>query len=616
MKSKNERITENIVRDFLFDLGYKNDENIVIEEQKSESPIVQKCLKNASKAGKGVGKPEFLIRHNDFSDFIIVVECKADKAKHQSATLDQYKDFAVDGVLNYASCFSKQFNVIAIGVSGQSAKDVLIDTFLWVKNEAIYTKLQDNNQKPINEFLKFEKYIGFALYDHRIEKARVENLTSFSRELHNFIRDYGKLTEAEKPLLVSGILIALMDNAFKFTYPKYKQTTELPSELLNAIRRQFEEAEIPKSKTKTLIQPYSFIAVHPELQKMNAKLGETPLLRIIDDINSNVRPFFENHLNFDVLGQFYGEFLRYTGGDGKGLGIVLTPTHITQLFAKLANLTSKSVVLDTCAGTSGFLISAMYEMIRKAKNQAEIDYIKQTCLLGVEQQPNMFALAASNMILRGDGKANLFQGDCFDEQIVAEISGKADVGMINPPYSQKGEDLHELDFVYNLLNCLKPNGVGLAIVPMSCAISPNPLREKLLEKHRLEAVLSMPDDLFHPVGVVACIMIFTAHVPHEQNQYHETWFGYWKNDGFIKTKHKGRIDGGTWEETQERWLDAYFKRSEIAGFSVKRKITASDEWCVEAFMETDYSTVSENDFLREVKKFVAFKVVSSEFFEK
>ena len=615
MTSKNERITENVVRDFLQTLSYKDDKNVTIEEQKSENPFVQKCLKNASKSGKGIGKPEFLIRHKDFADFIIVVECKADKAKHQSATLDQYKDFAVDGVLNYASYLSKQFNVIAIGVSGQSAKDVLIDTFLWVKNEANYTKLQDNNQKPINEFLRFEKYINFALYDHRIEKARVENLIAFSRDLHNFIRDYGKLTEAEKPLLVSGILIALMDNAFKFTYPKYKQTTELPSELLNAIKRQFEEAEIPKSKTKNLIQPYSFISIHPELQKLNAKLGETPLLRIIDDINSNVRPFFENHLNFDVLGQFYGEFLRYTGGDGKGLGIVLTPTHITQLFAKLANLTPKSIVLDTCAGTSGFLISAMYEMIRKAKNQAEIDYIKQNCLLGIEQQPNMFALAASNMILRGDGKANLYQGDCFDEKIVAEISGKADVGMINPPYSQKGEDLHELDFIYNLLNCLKPNSVGLAIVPMSCAISPNPLREKLLEKHRLEAVLSMPEDLFYPVGVVSCIMIFTAHVPHKQNQYHETWFGYWKNDGFIKTKHKGRIDGGTWEETQEKWLDAYFKRSEIAGFSVKRKVTALNEWCVEAFMETDYSTIFKNDFLREIKKFIAFKILNSEFFE-
>lgn len=346
---------------------------------------------------------------------------------------------------------------------------------------------------------------------------------------------------------------------------------------------------------------------------MNSKLGETPLLRIIDDINSNVRPFFENHFNFDVLGQFYGEFLRYTGGDGKGLGIVLTPNHITQLFAKLANLTPKSIVLDTCAGTSGFLISAMYEMIRKAKNQAEIDYIKQNCLLGVEQQPNMFALAASNMILRGDGKANLFQGDCFDEKIVAEISGKADVGMINPPYSQKGEDLHELDFVYNLLNCLKPNSVGIAIVPMSCAISPNPLREKLLEKNRLDAVMSMPDDLFYPIGVVPCIMVFTAHVPHEQNQYHETWFGYWKNDGFIKTKHKGRIDGGTWEETQERWLDAYFKRSEIAGFSVKRKVTDSDEWCAEAYMETSYEDLSEATFKENVLRFLSFSILRESF---
>ena len=58
----NERITENIVRDELEKKGYRSDETITIEEQKSQNPIIQKCLKNASKSGKGSGKPEFLIQ--------------------------------------------------------------------------------------------------------------------------------------------------------------------------------------------------------------------------------------------------------------------------------------------------------------------------------------------------------------------------------------------------------------------------------------------------------------------------------------------------------------------------------------------------------------------------
>lgn len=35
-------------------------------------------------------------------------------------------------------------------------------------------------------------------------------------------------------------------------------------------------------------------------------------------------------------------------------------------------------------------------------------------LIGIENNPKMYALAASNMILRGDGKANLFQSSCFE----------------------------------------------------------------------------------------------------------------------------------------------------------------------------------------------------------
>ena len=422
------------------------------------------------------------------------------------------------------------------------------------------------------------------------------------------MRDYAKLSETEKPLLVSGILIALRNRAFSISFRDYKQKTELAKKLIDAIEDVIEEADIPKAKKQNMRQPYSFIAVHPELSKINSTTNETPLYRLLDDIDKQVKPFINIYHNFDVIGQFYGEFLRYTGGDKKGLGIVLTPKHITELFAKIANLTPKTVVLDTCAGTSGFLISSMFEMIKKAKTDEEKLYIKKNCLVGVEQQPNMYALAASNMILRGDGKANLYQGSCFDEAITKEVSNRAEVGMINPPYSQKGEGLHELDFVYHLLNCIKPNGITIAIVPMSCATSPHPIKDKILEHHRLDAVMSMPDAIFHPIGVITCIMVFTAHVPHKQNPFYQSWFGYWKNDGFIKTKHKGRIDNGNWKSIEESWLDGYFNRKEITGLSVLKKVDSQDEWCAEAYMETNYSELTENDYIQFIKKYVLSKI--------
>ncbi|WP_367069620.1 SAM-dependent methyltransferase [Bacillus velezensis] len=611
MLSKNERITENLVRDKLKYLGYFDDEFLKVEEQISYNPTIKNCLAKASKNGKGVGKPEFIVHSSLNKDLIIVFECKADVKKHESKEQNKFSEFAVDGVLKYAKHLSTSYNVISIAVSGQSEKELKTSVFLWAKEADAPKVLVNQYNVEIDMILSFDEFFKIASYNPDVEKKRFEDLLSFSRELHNYMRDYAKLTETEKPLLVSGILIALSDSAFSLNYQSYPFSI-LPTQMYEAIKREIESAKIPKAKKKNMLQPYSFISVHPELAKLDKKTNETPLFRLVSDIDEKVRPFITIYENFDVIGQFYGEFLKYTGGDKKALGIVLTPRHITDLFSRIAGVTSANKVLDTCCGTGGFLISAMSEMMRKSKSEEEREHIRANCLIGVEQQPNMFALAASNMILRGDGKANLYQGSCFDEAITKEVKSlKADVGMINPPYSQKGEGLHELDFVYHMLNCLTPGGTGIAIVPMSCAIASHPMKEVILKDHTLEAVMSVPDELFYPVGVIPCIMVFTAHQPHSNNSYHKTWFGYWKDDGFIKTKHLGRTDlYSTWEQIRDKWLENYFSKKEEAGISVMQKVTAQDEWCAEAYLETDYSNISKDDFVSELKKFMLFSTMN------
>ena len=41
-----------------------------------------------------------------------------------------------------------------------------------------------------------------------------------------------------------------------------------------------------------------------------------------------------------------------------------------------------------------------------------------------------------------------------------------------------------------------------------------------------------------------------------------------------------------------------------------QKVEATDEWCVEAYMDTDYSTLVQDDFEREVKRYVAFRILN------
>ncbi|MFZ1626452.1 MAG: N-6 DNA methylase [Candidatus Moraniibacteriota bacterium] len=607
---KNERLTEGIVRSFFASLGFSQGNGILVEEQKSANPHIEKLLKSASKSGNGVGKPEFIVTKNGDNDLVIVVECKVDTKYHISPDLDQYRDYAVDGALLYASHLARDYDVIAIGVSGQSENNLHVSTYLHPKGAASATPLMDENGVSITHILPWKRYVACASHDPARSQARHADLMRFSHELHNYMRDYAKITEAQKPLLVSGILLALMDKGFERAYGAW-EGEDLAQKTFQSIKDGINRAQLgdtQEAKKRAVINAFSFIEHHPELHKFDTKKNESPLAHIIRDLHVHVQPFIKDHFDFDIIGSFYGEFIRYTGGDGKGLGIVLTPKHVTDLFADLAKLNKNSVVLDICCGTGGFLISAMKKMIDGVETDDRTRILSHS-LIGIEQEPQMFALAVSNMILRGDGKTNLYQGSCFDETMFDKIRDKASVGFINPPYSQKGESLHEWDFVARMLDGLQRNATGIAIVPMSLAIAPHSMRERILREHRLEAVMSMPDDLFYPVGVVTCIMVFTAHVPHESDNHHESWFGYWKDDGFRKDKVKGRIPTDRWPAIKEEWLDM-FRRKETPGKSVWKKVGVGDEWCAEAYLETDYSNISEEEFEIEMQKYWMFKTLN------
>jgi len=611
MPPLSEKKTEKLIRDQLSALGYTEDAGVLVEEQRSDNLEVNKLLKGASKTGKGgKGAPEFIITSAAYPDLVVVVECKASISKHQSAAIDQPVEYAVDGAIHYAKHLSKRYNVIAIAASGQTKKELMVSAFLLSKGSSEAKPLLDSSNQMVERLEELQTLHDYASRDPEVEKRRVSDLMGFARELHNFMRDYAKLSEAQKPLLISGILIALQDASFRAAFGKIKGD-QLPKKLTQAINGVIEAADIPQAKKDSMLHPYSFIAAHPIMGRPMKGSTATPLQKMVADIDEHVFPFITK-VGEDIVGRFYGEFLRYTGGDGKGLGIVLTPRHVTELFCDLANLSADDVVLDTCCGTAGFLISAMHRMLNlPGVTERKRAAIKAKQLVGVEQQPDMYALAASNMILRGDGKANLFQSSCFEPDITEKVKVlKPSVGFINPPYSQKGGDLHELNFIEHMLDCLEKNGRGVVIVPMSCAVAAHPLKERILQSHTLEAVMSMPDELFYPVGVVACVMVFRAHKPHDPRT--KTWFGYWKDDGFVKTKTDGRVDKKErWVPIRERWLDQYRNGGEVAGQCVKASVTHADEWCAEAYLETDYSTVTQADFEAEVRKFLVHKLLAS-----
>ena len=316
------------------------------------------------------------------------------------------------------------------------------------------------------------------------------------------------------------------------------------------------------------------------------------------------------------MGQLYVEFLRYANSD-KGLGIVLTPPHICSFFSKVAQINKNSVVYDNCCGTGSFLVNALSHMVKDAKGDAnKISQIKSNQLIGTEFQSHIYSLAISNMFIHQDGKTSIFNGSCFDEKIIDDVKKRnPNIGFLNPPYKADKEDTEELEFVLNSLNCLSDGGTCIAIVTMACAIQNTErimqLKKQLLEKHTLEAVFSMPGELFNDsnASVVTCVMVFTAHRAHNENK--KTFLGYFRDDGFTKVKNIGRVDNsGSWEGIESKWLSAYFNREEIKKLSVNKKLVHDDEWCAEAYLETDYSSLDEAEFKETIKQFVMYKYLN------
>ena len=194
---------------------------------------------------------------------------------------------------------------------------------------------------------------------------------------------------------------------------------------------------------------------------------------------------------------------------------------------------------------------------------------------------------------------------------------KPNVGLLNPPFKvDKRNDTEELEFILNNLNCLQQGGICVALAPMQAALATRgkvvALKERILKSHTLEAVLSLPDELFFnsKVGVVTCAMIFTAHRPHPSNK--QSFLGYFKDDGFVKRKVDGRIDAlNKWENIRGTWIETYINRVAKPGLSVNIQVGVKDEWAAENYMETDYSNVTSSNFVDTLHKYSTYLFANS-----
>lgn len=602
-----------------------NEADIHLTPQGCDILEINEALKTASKSRTGnVGYPEYC---GVVKDFIIVIENKAALEKHLhrdsknliSQEVKAVKNYAVNGALFYGLHLAQNTSyhkLFAFGVSGNAKRHKITPVFINERGD--YQELQDVetfisfNEDNIDEF-----YLKEVLKEETdVEKTTAEILKD-AEKLHNDLRNYGNLTTEQKPLIVSGIMLALREIEFKtFSIESLigDSVNTDGQKIYDAIKTNLSRANVtPDTKRDKLLSQFSVIKYTTKINEIDETLGKTPLKHYTEflykSIYKNIR--YQNSAE-DYLGRFYGEFMSYSGGDGQTLGIVLTPKHITELFCELAQLKPTDKVFDPCCGTAGFLIAAMHKMVKATDDEAQRRSIRRDQLFGIESQSYMFTIATTNMILRGDGKSNLHNLD-FLKQNTSQLQLKGcTVGMMNPPYSQGSKDnpsLYEISFTEHLLDSLTEGARAIVIIPQSSVTGKSKeeqnIKNNILKHHTLEGVITLNKNTFYGVGTNPCIAVFTAGIPHDKS--HLCKFINFEDDGFEVSKHIGLEETASAKDKRQHLLDVWFGRIESeTKFCVETTIEADDEW-LHAFYYFNDEIPTDKDFENTMADYLTFE---------
>ncbi len=622
MYNKYESNFDIYIHDLLKEAGIES------EYQHTDTAQLNEALNTASKSQTGKnGMPDFIAV---VDEYLLVIEDKADRDKlclkdsngEISQTIEATRDYAVNGAVWYARKILEHVSfrkIFAFGNAGDSKHHTLKPVFVGeecVKELAEVETFENFSHSNIDSY-----YHHAVLGEESPEELQLDELITKAKTLHEHLRNYGKLGDTEKPLVVSAILLALSERKHGFSLDLLKGDTVegntdgdlLYRYLVNSMTRAKVRPEVKRDK---VLNQFTIIKDRPVLNTIRSDLKMTPLKFFADYLNREIYNAIElNNSSEDYLGRFYGEFVRYSGGDGQTLGVVLTPSHITELFCDLVNLKPDDVIFDPCCGTGGFLIAGMHRMLNEAESESQRRHIREHQIFGTEIRNDMFAIATTNMILRGDGQSNLtcedFLAKTPDELQLQGIT----VGFMNPPYSQAKnkatQNLSELNFIYHLLESVLEGGRVAVIVPVSAMIGKTKddkqLKADILNHHTLEGVISLNRQTFYGIGTVPCIAVFTAGVPHESEKLVK--FINFEDDGYEVKMHRGLVEDESRSKDRRQYLlDCWRgeRKDYPSRFMVESTVEASDEWLHSFYYYNDELPAEEN-FVESVADYLTFE---------
>lgn len=239
----------------------------------------------------------------------------------------------------------------------------------------------------------------------------------------------------------------------------------------------------------------------------------------------------------DMLGSAYEYLLReFAEASGKKAGEFFTPRHVVHLLVKILDPKPGDTIADPACGSGGMLVETVTAVRQSGGDPRTLR------LHGQEINLTTSAIAKMNLYLHGLKEFRVVRGDTFREPKLLEGDGlqKFDVVIANPPFSLQnwGADTWAND-PYGRVICGVPpakNGDFAWIQHMVASMKEDTgrvgvvmphgvlfrggkegaIRECLIRKNLLEAVIGLPNNLFYSTSIPVALLIFRKHKPVER----------------------------------------------------------------------------------------------------
>lgn len=559
-----------------------------LEQESLNTEIDQALYDYASKnGGTGGNRPDaklllqdknlvnypVLIEYKGYKDKLVKLDAEGKVANKTAKNLPDYKtinSYAVNGAVHYANAllhYTSYTDIIAIGMTGYKDDTGELQYEIGVyyvskSNFGIGQKVDDYTDLSFLKKRNFDKFIEkvkqLQLTAEEIEKLRErreQEINASLVKLNNDIYQNEKgLSERDRVYLVAASIIATLGVPGKVAALEKSDLKSSNEEgnrdgdiILRKIKAFLNEKNLPQEKRDLIVRTLQNTLTTDNINKVEN--GESQLKRVFTKIIDDLGIYYKIGLSTDFTGKLFNEMYSWLGFTQDKLNdVVLTPSYVATLLARLARVDMDSYVWDFATGSAGLLVAAMNEMLIDAKNKIKSPdklalksaEIKANQLLGLEILSEVYMLAILNMILMGDGSSNIINKDSLKEFNGNYGFGKTDkrfpanAFVLNPPYSAPGNGMV---FVEKALSMMEKGYAAIIIQNSAGSGKATEYNKKILQHSTLLASIKMPIDLFlGKSSVQTNVYVFRVGEAHQKDDIVK--FIDFSVDGYTRTNRK------------------------------------------------------------------------------